>query len=476
VQAQTLTVLHSFTDADGAYPVTVLVRDAAGNLYGATQGGGSTGYGTVFKIDTSNTETVLHSFTNTPDGALPDGGLITDGAGNLYGIALGDSANGVGTVFKVDTSNNTETILHTFTNTPDGAFPVGSLVRDAAGNLYGTTQTGGSANLGTVFKIDTSNTETILHSFTNTPDGSQPFGSMVMDAAGNLYGTTNQGGASGFGTVFKLDTSNNTETVLHSFAGLDGRFPAAGLIMDAAGNIYGTTGQGGADYGPMNTAWGTVFKIDTSNTETVLHSFTNTPDGQGPNSVLTLDAAGNLYGTTVFGGASGLGTVFKIDTSNTETVLHSFTGAEGSQPAAGLILDSAGNLYGTASRGTSNAGTVFELIQTIPVTIDIKPGQDPPSINTKNRGTIPVAILSTPTFDALTQVNQTSLTFGRTGSEKSLAFCSDATDVNGDGLPDLICNFNTVLTGFQAGDTTGVLEGKTVNGTIIMGSDSVIVH
>jgi uncharacterized repeat protein (TIGR03803 family) len=257
----------------------------------------------------AQTLTVLHRFTSSPDGAYPYAGLVRDAAGNLYGTTyeggssdLRDGVSGYGTVFKLDTSG-TETVLHRFTSSPDGAYPYAGLVRDAAGNLYGTTSEGGSSDYGTVFKLDTSGNETVLHNFTGG-DGSYPYAGLVRDATGNLYGTTLYGGASGVGTVFKLDTSGN-ETVLHNFTGGDGAYPYAGLVRDATGNLYGTTFRGGS------SDYGTVFKLDTSGTETVLHSFTGYSDGSNPRGGLVMDAAGNLYGTTEMIGEA-FGTVFKL--------------------------------------------------------------------------------------------------------------------------------------------------------------------
>ena len=262
----------------------------------------------------------------------------------------------------------TFTVLHTFTGTPDdGAIPVAPLVMDDAGNLYGTTAFGGLSNCGTfgevgcgtIFRLDPAGNETILHKFSGS-DGAFPAGGLVRDAAGNLYGTTVNGGSAGFcrnfgcGTVFKLDPSGNL-TVLHAFAGLgDGANPTAGLIMDAAGNLYGTAGFGG-DFGP-----GVVFKMDPSGNETVLHSF-NRFDGAEPSAPLIMDAAGNLYSTT-FRSATGFGTVFKLDPSRVLTPVHRFTGAsDGGNSDAGLIMDASGNLYGTTGNGGAGFGTVFKL-------------------------------------------------------------------------------------------------------------------
>jgi uncharacterized repeat protein (TIGR03803 family) len=217
-------------------------------------------------------------------------------------------SSGYGTVFKVDTSHN-ETVLHNFKGfmNSDGAYPIlAGLIRDKAGNLYGTTLGGGSFNGGTVFKVDTSGNEYVLYSFSGGTDGANPEGSLVLDKAGNLFGTTTQGGSSGYGTVFKLDTTGK-ESVLHSFTSVpDGAYPAgAGLVLDKAGNLFGTTTQGGSSNN------GTVFKVDTSGNETVLHGFMNS-DGARPFAGLIRDKAGSLYGTTFNGGSSGYGTVFKL--------------------------------------------------------------------------------------------------------------------------------------------------------------------
>jgi len=374
----TFTLLYSFQGAsDGANPYDGVVLDAAGNLYGTTKYGGypcipSVGCGTVFKLDTTGTKAVLYAFRGQPlDGNYPQARLLRDAAGNLYGTTIyGGSSRcrdlGCGTVFKADTSGN-ETVLYKFTGRPGGRYPSANLVRDAAGNLYGTTSEGGGADLGTVFKLDRTGKETVLHSFTGGADGTYPIAGLLRDPAGNLYGTTTSGGASacnppyGCGTVFKLDTTG-VKIVLYSFTGVpDGYYPAANLVRDAAGNLYGTTAQGGASECNPPYGCGTVFKVDTSGNETVLYRFTGPPDGRYPGALLR-DATGNLYGTTGYGGVRDKGTVFKLDTTGNETVLHSFTARDGQQPTAGLVMDAAGNLYGTTIVGGDfRLGTVFKL-------------------------------------------------------------------------------------------------------------------
>lgn len=310
------TVLHSFTGAggDGAYSYSPVFRDSAGNLYGTTSEGGlyggscgGGGCGIVFKLDSTGKETVLYKFTGTGgDGLGPYQGVIPDSAGNLYGTTYSGGAYGYGTVFQLDSSGK-ETILHSFNNNGTDGWGLygGSLLRDAAGNLYGNSEFGGTSSSGTVFKVDASGAETVLCNF-NYTNGYGPYGTLIADQAGSLYGTANNGGAFGYGVVFKCDTSGNL-TVLYSFSGTggDGNDPGGGLVRDSAGNLYGTTNSGGANY------YGTVFKLDTKGNETILHNFAGT-DGWFPQYGLVRDSKGNLYGDTYQGGAHGGGVVFKI--------------------------------------------------------------------------------------------------------------------------------------------------------------------
>ena len=383
------TVLHNFGDGanDGQIPLAGLIIDAAGNLYGTTLYGGTDDIGTVFELtpeaDGSWTEKVLHSFKfknfNETDGANPEAGLIFDRAGNLYGTT---SQGGIhnncyygtcGTVFELSPNQDgswTEKVLHSFNNT-DGANPEAGLIFDTAGNLYGTTDQGGTYGFGTAFELtpqgDGGWTEKVLHSFNfNETDGANPEAGLIFDRAGNLYGTTNGSGSGSVGTVFELTPRADgswKEKVLYSFDGSDGSNPEAGLILGAAGDLYGTTSSGGSDN------LGTVFKLtpnaDGDWTEKVLYSFNET-DGAYPEAGLIFDASGNLYGTTVGGGTNNDGTVFELTSEGggswTEKVLHNFNGSDGFGPYAALIFDTAGNLYGTNSGGgTHNDGTAFEL-------------------------------------------------------------------------------------------------------------------
>ncbi len=346
--------------------------------------GSKTGSTTLTATVVVQSENVLYNFTGGSDGSLPYAGLIFDSVGNLYGTTYEGGANGAGTVFELTPSNGgwTETVLYNFctqSNCSDGDDPLGSLIFDSAGNLYGTTSGGGTHQYGTIFILRPSAgswAETVLYSFQGGTDGEFPVAGVTLDNAGNLYGTTEYGGVSNYGTVFELNTSGN-ETVLYSFIdGTDGAFPYAGVILDAAGNLYGTTISGGnGGYQGCGSGYGqgcgTVFMLKPSEggswTESILYSFSWGTGPVLPYSGLIFDYAGNLYGTaTLFGNGFLGGGVFELTYSNgswTEKVLYNFTGgSDGGNPYAGLAFDSAGNLYGTTQGGGANGdGTVFKL-------------------------------------------------------------------------------------------------------------------
>jgi uncharacterized repeat protein (TIGR03803 family) len=363
-------LVHSFAwvASNGAQPYAPLILDGAGNLYGTTAEGSATGGGTVFKVRTDGTGfALLHGFAGgTSDGANVHTGVILDGAGNLYGTTEQGGTTGGGTVFKVKTDGTGFALLHSFAwIASGGTYPYAPLILDVAGNLYGTTETGGASDNGAIFKVKKDGTGfAVLHDFAGgASDGARPRAGVILDGAGNLYGTTRLAGAGSRGTVFKVKTDGTGFTVLHSFAGgaSDGAEPYAPLILDSAGNLYGTTYRGGALDG------GTMFKVRTDGTGfALLHGFaSDASDGATPNAGLALGGAADLYGTTTGGGASNRGTVFKIGTDGTGfAVLHSFAGgaSDGAQPYASLILDGAGTLYGTTTQGgVSNMGTVFKV-------------------------------------------------------------------------------------------------------------------
>ena len=367
---------YSFKGSNGATPTATPIQDGAGNLYGTTSTGGSGGLGVVFMLDTSHHETVLHNFSGNPDGATPNGALVMDGFGNLYGTTSAGGAAGLGTVFKIDTSG-TESVVHSFGGNPDGANPYAGLVMDKSGNLYGTTENGGSGS-GTVFKIDTAGNESVLYSFGGSPnDGADPKAALILDPSGNLYGTTFMGGAAGFGTVFELDTTN-TETILYSFTGgADGANPFGGVTRDdVSGTLYGTVENGGKKgKGLSPSPWldrpygcckGVLYAVNGGGLQ-VVYTFTGGNDGGNPASSLVL-SNGLLYGTTLIGGPGHRGTAFSVTiATGNETVLHGFKGgkSDGGTPGAGLLLGNAGVLYGTAETGGKyqNFGTVFQYKQ-----------------------------------------------------------------------------------------------------------------
>ncbi len=381
--AQHETVLYNF-GANGALPLGGLIADAKDNFYGTTyQGRGSYAFGTVFELMPAAgggwTEAVLHTFGRPGDGMNPQCTLIFDKAGNLYGTTFFGGRGGNGVVFELSPATDgswTETILHSFANDgKDGLQPVGGLIFDASGNLYGTTTSGGTLGLGAVFELQPAPgglwTEKIIYIFGLVPDGDTPTGSLVLDSSGNLYGTTALGGINGTGTVFELKAGAGgtwAERILHTFgsgqAG-DGASVSPGVVLDASGNLYGTTSYGGANLG------GTVFELSPSPSgqwqeEILLNCLYTGRSPQFPTAGVVLDALGNIYATTDKGGSFGAGTVLELKNAGhgkwLPDVLQNFNGSDGANPFASLILDQAGNLYGTTYQGgTGGSGTVFEI-------------------------------------------------------------------------------------------------------------------
>jgi uncharacterized repeat protein (TIGR03803 family) len=353
--SQTEAVLHRFSAVgDGVNPFAGVVRDAKGNLYGSTIGGGAYGFGAVYQVTPTKVERVLYSFTGGSDGGYPNSNLVLDSAGNLYGTTLFSN------VFKL-TPSGTLTVLHNFLGSPDGSSPYGTLIRDAHGNLYGTTDDGVAYNAGTVFEIASTGQETVLYSFTGGADGGDPFQSGLLLAGTTLYGNT-AGGGTGYGVIYKL-TLKGAQSVIYTFqGGTDGDSPEGNLVRDKSGNLYGNTFRGGASDS------GTLFQLTPSGTETILHSFGGGADGSNPYGGLVGDANGNLYGATLYGGSScGCGAVYKITSSGTETILHTFKGgADGNGPVDALILDAKGSLYGATYSGgmvgSLGNGVVFKIV------------------------------------------------------------------------------------------------------------------
>jgi uncharacterized repeat protein (TIGR03803 family) len=374
--AQIFSTLHSFDGTDGFGP-SGLVQATNGDLYGTTAGDGANGeYGTVFKIAPNGTETTLYSFCaqgfpNCPDGYQPYAGLVQATNGDLYGTTEFGGAGLYGpyqgTIFKI-TPSGTLTTLYNFcsqSGCADGEEPMAGLVQATNGDFYGTTNYGGANGWGVVFRITPSGTLTTLYSFCSISctSGGNPSG-LVQATNEDLYGTTLNGGVFNHGTVFKM-TPGGTLATLYSFCSqggqcTDGAYPRTGLVQATNGDLYGTTSAGGA------IGYGTIFKIIPSGTLTTLYSFcsqSNCTDGFSPGGLVQATNE-DLYGTTSAGGANGYGTIFRITPSGTLTTLHSFCSqsgcTDGESPEAGLIQDTDGGFYGTTQGGGANgAGTVF---------------------------------------------------------------------------------------------------------------------
>jgi len=378
-QAQTYSVIYSFGAVanDGDAPQGKLALDSDGNLYGTTNAGGSGSCtfgscGTIFKIDATGAETILHNFTGT-DGFGPTGGVIRDSDGNLYGTTRngGDltqcSNAGCGTIFKLDPSG-TLTTLHVFESGTDGSLPASSLV-SFNGELYGVTEQGGSSQVrGTVFKVSKNGLYHVIHRFTGGIVGQDPRG-LTVDSAGNLYGVAYLGGdRNGEGLIFKLDAANHLTDVFLFPGAAGGTHPVGRILRDVNGNFHGMTQNGGASRcRNSDGGCGVVFEVSNTGSESVLHKFGKTlSDGAFPISSL-VDAGGVLYGATANGGDlcgnDGCGTLFRIGTDGTYTQLHVFPAFTGDAVTPEeLTLDSAGDLYGVSeSGGQFGSGTIFKV-------------------------------------------------------------------------------------------------------------------
>ena len=303
------TVFHSFSGRDGRDPSAPMILDRADNLYGTTVSGGLRNGGIVFKIDGAGRETKLYGFTGNSDGCAPSQGLLRDQSGNLYGTT-GACTYHYGTIFRIGTAGKF-TLLHSFNRSAsDGAYPLGGhLTMDKSGNLFGVTQLGGASDAGVLYKVSRSGKFMLLHSFAaGTADGCGPLGSVLQDEAGNFYGTTESCGSHNYGTIWKL-SRNGRETILHNFAGgtSDGCNPQAGVSRDSKGNLYGVT------YGCGANSYGALYKLDVNGVLIVLHSF-DLSDGGFPVGEMLRTTKGTLFGTTYSGGtgncAQGCGTVW----------------------------------------------------------------------------------------------------------------------------------------------------------------------
>jgi uncharacterized repeat protein (TIGR03803 family) len=395
--AQTLNVLHNFGFAagDGNIPYSNLIMDSARNLYGTTLSGGAHNLGAVYELSPNDSggwnESIIYSFKGVPDGASPHAPLFLDSAGNLYSTTIQGGheskkcnstapAKGCGVIFELTPSGNgawNESILYTFTGQGDGGNSYAGLIRDKAGNFYGTAASGGTHNFGVAFELSSTGSgwkETVLHSFTGKSDGETPYGGVVFDNAGRLYGTTYQGGSAGWGIVYQLSPSGTdswTEKILHTFlgkSGNDGAQTFSGVVLDKNGNVFGSTTSGGS----FN--YGTVFELAaaTRYASTILHNFNlGGEDGTFPDGII-FDAHGHIYGATNGGGGNGDGSgiIFSMTPGArgwTEQVLYTFLNSnDGVYPNTSLLRDASGNLYGTTiwggKAGDTNGGVAFQFV------------------------------------------------------------------------------------------------------------------
>ncbi len=360
VPGWTYTILHNFTgmpdDGDGSGAEVTL--DSAGNIYGTTDWGGAygtlNGYGTIFKVATDGTESVLHSFGSTNDGTTPDGAVFILANGDMIGTTIGGGSYGNGVIWQL-AAGGTYTVLHNFT-TDESNFARGRLIQDKKGNFYGSDLFGGANADGTVFKFNAKGKVTVLHTFNGT-DGDFPEHGVVRDKAGNLYGVTAFGGTDDEGTVYRI-ARDGTFATLHTFTGgADGGFLYGGLAIDKDGNLYGSADSGGS------AGYGTVFRLAPDGTLTTLYNFTGGTDGRNPEGDMLLKGT-SLYSTATGGGDPGCncGVIYEITAKGKEKVLEAFTATSGNEYSAGLTAAGNGVFYGTTQNGaTGDNGVVFSL-------------------------------------------------------------------------------------------------------------------
>ena len=381
--ASTEKVLWNFEGgSDGSGPWSnYFISDAKGNLYAATAAGGTYGAGVVFMLTPAGKETVLYEFKgqSNGDGAGPHGHLTFDAKGNIYGTTQNGGTSDTGTVYELSPKSGggwTEKVIYTFSAAgADGADPSGGMTIAADGTMYSTTPDGGAFGAGTVFSLKKTSKgwkQTVILNLNGSSEGGYPYEGLMMDAAGNLYGAAPTGGASGQGVIYRLSHTKQgwVDTVLHNFTGQNGDGSGLywiDLISDKSGNIYGATSFGGTNGTGM--VWELVYSESKKTySESILYEFgaSGSGDGNNPYGGLAMDSKGNLYGTALNGGSSNLGTFYKLTKQGKtwkETIVHSFTGAnDGAQPTGNPYIDAKGRLYGmTETGGTSNLGIVYRI-------------------------------------------------------------------------------------------------------------------
>jgi uncharacterized repeat protein (TIGR03803 family) len=361
-----MTALHRFNGTqDGAFPYGGLVQGNDGNLYGTAEGGGTSFAGVIYKMTLAGSLSTVYSFSGSPNGADPVGGLFLGRNGDFYGTSADGGVNNDGAVFRLIPSPVTVKVLYSFQDADDGAIPADTLVEGADGNFYGTTYLGGASGYGSVFKMAASGALTSLYGFSGGDDGGNPYAGLIQGNDGNFYGTTLQFGAYGFGTAFRVSPTGTFDTLI-SFNETNGAFPQGGVIQGPDGLLYGTTFDGGSN------GFGTVFSLTTNGTLTTLLAF-NSTNGSNPAASLLQASDGNFYGTTSAGGAGGQGTAFRLTTNGALTTLLWFNGLNGADPESPLIQARDGNFYGTTAQGgtgfnpTAGGGNGAMFRLTVPI-------------------------------------------------------------------------------------------------------------
>jgi uncharacterized repeat protein (TIGR03803 family) len=354
-----LSVLHTFTGADGSRSAASLVQATDGNFYGTTQDGGAFTRGTIFRMTPAGVVTVMHSFAGGVDGNTPLAALTQATDGNFYGTTYFGGGLSLGCVFRM-TPAGSVTIIHGFGTGTDGANPRAALIQASDGNLYGTTEKGGGRDRGTFFGMTLTGQTIFKYEFSGAADGAYPFAPVIQAKNGALYGTVRSGDFSTFGRVFRV--FGGVVSVLHTFtSGADGANPVAALLEGADGNLYGTTHFGGT----FNQ--GTAFRMTPGGAVTIIKSFSGGTDGANPDTALIQPRDGNFYGAASASATAGDGTLYKMSPLGVVTTLHTFTGGtDGGTPLGGLIEAAAGKLYGTTSEsGASADGVIYRLSTTI---------------------------------------------------------------------------------------------------------------
>ncbi|QNF34660.1 putative Ig domain-containing protein [Adhaeribacter swui] len=348
------TVIKHLDNTTGSYPQGSLVKANDGNFYGLTYQGGTNNYGTIFRITPNGNFTIRRHLDSSISGGYPQGSLVQGSNGSLYGITYQGGANGYGTIFRM-ALNGTFTVLHSLNYTTDGGYAQGNLIQGTDGNFYGTTYQGGTNSAGTIFKISANGKFTVLHNLDNINDGRYPRGGLVQGTGGNYYGMTSSGGPGDQGTVFRVTSSGSYSVLAHFPESSKGQAPLGSLIQAKNGNFYGLTSSGGT-YG-----YGTLFRLCNDSYST-LHSFNSSTSGRNPQSSVVQGADGNFYGTTQDGGTSSYGTIFKITPGGTLTVLRNLSYATDGGNPTGSLIQSGTNLYGmTSTGGTEGYGTIFRI-------------------------------------------------------------------------------------------------------------------